>query len=291
MYHYSLAEWLFFFIIYCMIGWVIESSWVSFRTRHLTNRGFMRGPWLPIYGSGAIVLLICTNPFAGNIVLTFLSSMIGASILEFVTGEAMEALFKVRYWDYSNEPLNIKGQVCLGTSLSWGVLGVVLSGFLHREIDTLVSRIPYLILMRTTVILSIVMLVDFTLSFKAAMDLRDIFIQMERAKDEMERIKKRMDVMVAVTRDELETRKNKAYSNMRDELSELKGKYGAIREHYFSLSRVRSYFQRSMLRGNPYMVSRRFAEALSEVKAAVSVKARDKDISGYGENEEAEDKV
>ena len=90
MYHYSVIQWLFFFYFYCFCGWCFESAYVSVRTRKLTNRGFMRGPFLPIYGSGAIMMLVVSMPFQDNIFLTYLAGCVGATALEYVTGVTME---------------------------------------------------------------------------------------------------------------------------------------------------------------------------------------------------------
>ena len=118
MYSYTIVQWLFFFYFYCFVGWCIESAYVSVRTRKLTNRGFMRGPFLPLYGSGAIMMLVVSMPFQDNILMVYAAGCVGATVLEYVTGVIMEALFKVRYWDYTKNKFNFQGHICLGTSLS-----------------------------------------------------------------------------------------------------------------------------------------------------------------------------
>ena len=102
MYPYSLSQWLFLFYFYCFLGWCVESTHVSIRQKppHWVNRGFMRGPFLPLYGSGAIMMLVVSAPFQHNLFLTYVAGCIGATILEYITGVTMEGLFKVRYWDY-----------------------------------------------------------------------------------------------------------------------------------------------------------------------------------------------
>ncbi len=95
MYTYSTMQWILFFYIYCFIGWIWETSYVSIRTKHFTNRGFMHGPFLPIYGTGAIVILLATIPVKSIIPLVFLFGMIAATLLEFFTGAAMLKLFHV----------------------------------------------------------------------------------------------------------------------------------------------------------------------------------------------------
>ena len=86
---YTFCQWLFFFYFYCFLGWIWETCYVSVLKGHWVNRGFMRGPFLPIYGSGAIIVLIFTLPYRTNAVAVFFMGMISATILEYVTGEAV----------------------------------------------------------------------------------------------------------------------------------------------------------------------------------------------------------
>lgn len=299
MYHYTAIQWLFFFYFYCFFGWVFESTYVSIKSRHFVNRGFMRGPFLPIYGSGAIMMLVVSMPFQDNLILTYLAGCVGATLLELVTGMTMEALFKVRYWDYSNQKFNYKGHICLSSTIAWGFLTIFMTQFLHKGVEKLVLSIPYNILTILTVVLSVYIVADFTLSFKAAMDLRDVLIGLDKARAEMEKIQKRLDVLIAVANDERETRKlereertdewmenlEERFSkvrehlttnpgafmdNVRDELAELRSKYLVEKEHRLQFDRLKDFYQRSLIKGNPGMYSRKFNEALEELKKAVN---------------------
>ena len=157
----------------------------------------MRGPFLPLYGSGGIMMLVISKPFYHNIVLVYIAGCVGATILEYVTGVTMEALFKVRYWDYSHKFLNYKGHICLESTLFWGVLTVVFTHFLQIPIEHMVMAIPYNILSVVTVAITVYFSCDFMVAFKIALDLRDVLIYMEKAKDEMQRMQKRLDVIIA----------------------------------------------------------------------------------------------
>lgn len=99
------------FFLYSFLGWVWESCYVSVKERRPVNRGFMHGPFLPLYGSGAVLVLLCTMGAGNSVVLVFLFGMAGATALEFVTGIVMESIFHVKYWDYSNQKLNLKGYI------------------------------------------------------------------------------------------------------------------------------------------------------------------------------------
>lgn len=207
MYSYTMVQWLFFFYFYCFFGWCFESTYVSLKNRHPVNRGFMRGPFLPLYGSGAIMMLVVSMPFQHNLALTYIAGCIGATALEYVTGVAMEALFKVRYWDYSNQKFNFQGQICLSSTLAWGGLTILMTRVVHRPIEQMVSGIPTGVLSAATFVLTVYIVADFTLSFKAAIDLRDILIKMEAAKEELERVQRRLDVIIAVSNEEWEAKK------------------------------------------------------------------------------------
>ena len=120
MHVYTTGQWVLLFFFYCFCGWVWESCYVSICQRRWVNRGFLNGPLLPIYGCGAILILFVTLPVEDNLYLVWLLGMLAATALEYVTGAAMEALFKVRYWDYSQHRFQLNGYICLSSSLAWG---------------------------------------------------------------------------------------------------------------------------------------------------------------------------
>ena len=122
MHPYHLTQWILFFFFYSFVGWLWESGYVSVRKRQWVNRGFMYGPMLPLYGSGALTVLISTMGVRENILLIFLFGMMAATLLEYVTGAVMERIFRVRYWDYRNQKFNLNGYICVSSSLCWGGL-------------------------------------------------------------------------------------------------------------------------------------------------------------------------
>lgn len=299
MIHYTAVHWLFFFYIYCFLGWCFESAYVSAKSRKLVNRGFMRGPFLPLYGSGAMMMYAVSMPFQDNIVLTYIAGVIGATALEYVTGVAMETLFKVRYWDYSSKPFNFQGHICLRSSIAWGFLTILMTRVIHKPIERLVMSIPMNILSYVTIAVTIYMVADFTLSFKAAMDLRDIMVKMEKVKEEMVRMQRRLDVIVAFNNEEKEQKRQErevrigelaagleqrfaglkesiqnkpsAYGeSVREEIAELRAKYNLYMENRSHYRDMLDFYKRDMIRNNPTMVSHKFKDALEELKNAVS---------------------
>ncbi len=296
MYSYTMAQWLFFFYFYCFFGWCFESSYVSLKKRQPVNRGFIRGPFLPLYGSGAVMMLLVSMPFQHNLLLTYIAGCIGATALEYVTGVVMEALFKVRYWDYSNQKFNFQGQICLSSTLAWGGLTILMTRVVHKPVEGLVFAIPEGVLSAVTFVLTIYIVADFTLSFKAAIDLRDVLIKMEAAKEELERVQKRLDVIIALSNEEWEAKKQERSlraeelvasieerlsslkeriqsevsvypDGIKEEIQELRMKYRINIEKRVQPGVLKNYKQ--VFKGNPSMVSRRFKDALQELKEAV----------------------
>ncbi len=126
---YELVKWFLIFVIYSVIGYFAEVSEVSMKSRQVTNRGFLFGPVCPIYGFGAVIMILCAEPFKWNAVAVFLIAMLCCTTLEYCTSFIMEKLFKVRWWDYSKLPFNLNGRICLQCSLIFGLGGLVIVYF------------------------------------------------------------------------------------------------------------------------------------------------------------------
>lgn len=171
---YTQSQWILFFFFYCFLGWIWESCYVSVKQREWINRGFLHGPFLPIYGFGAIVVLWLTLPVRDNPVLVFLLGLLGADILEYCTGTAMEAMFHVRYWDYSDKPFNLNGHICLYGALLWGIFSVALIEIIHPPVERLILSIPAVIADPLSMTGIALFAVDVTSSVRSALDLRDL---------------------------------------------------------------------------------------------------------------------
>ena len=203
MHVYSAGQWVLLFFFYCFCGWVWESCYVSLCQRHWVNRGFLRGPLLPIYGSGAIIILFVTLPVAENLWLVWLFGMLAATALEYVTGAAMEALFKVRYWDYSKQKFNLNGHICLSSSIAWGFFSILLVRFIHPPIGRLLADVPAWLVDPLALVLTAVFTVDVVQSVQAALDLREVLSKLTEENEELRRLAKRAEVAAAFAEDDL----------------------------------------------------------------------------------------
>ena len=125
---YSVSQWVLLFFLYSFCGWCWEVFLYLVKERRFVNRGFLFGPILPIYGFGAVGILLTCVPVEGNMALVALVGTIAASLLEYVTGFLMETIFHVRYWDYSERPLNVNGYICALSAATWAVFSVSVIG-------------------------------------------------------------------------------------------------------------------------------------------------------------------
>ena len=139
MFQYQWYQLLFLFFIFCNIGWVIESSIESLYRRRFINRGFLNGPYIPIYGFGGMTILICCMPFQHNGFLVYIVGVLSCTALEFFVGWVMESIFQKQFWDYSMLKFTYKNRISLIPSLFWGLLALFLVYVLYGPVDKLVS--------------------------------------------------------------------------------------------------------------------------------------------------------
>ncbi len=134
------------FLIYSFIGWIIETIYTYITKGELVNRGFLIGPYCPIYGVGALIMIVFLKPYHDDLFVLFVVSMVVCTIMEYITSYVMEKVFKARWWDYSDLPLNIDGRVCLLNSIEFGILSVILIKYINNYIVNFVETISPLAL-------------------------------------------------------------------------------------------------------------------------------------------------
>lgn len=220
---------------------VLKAKWV--------NRGFMRGPFLPIYGSGAIVVLVFTLPFRTNAVFVFFAGMISATILEYFTGVAMEKLFHVRYWDYSNQRFNLNGYICVTSSLAWGVFSVVLTLYGHTIVERLAMKFNRNFLEVIVFLLTTYISIDMAESVREAFNLKEVLLSLEENSEEFRRIQKRFEVASAFYGGEIKERSEAGLRKINSALQTGKKEYQRMN---------------ALLKRNPHAVSKMHKEAFSQ---------------------------
>ncbi len=156
----------FLFIIYSFIGWLVEVIQVLIKEKKFVNRGFLIGPYCPIYGVGGIAINLLLKKYMDDPIILFFMSIIICSILEYFTSYIMEKLFKTRWWDYSNYKFNINGRICLETMWAFGLLACLVIYFVNRPIIYVLELIPQILFNIIFYILLVIFLIDNIISFK-----------------------------------------------------------------------------------------------------------------------------
>lgn len=131
---------ILYLITYSFLGWCCESLYCSIGAWKWINRGFLNGPFCPVYGFGALLVLSILQYIPRNTLLVFLGGMVATSVLEYITGWLMETIFHARWWDYSDHQFNIHGRVCLLNSTLFGFLSVFLYFDLHPLIHNFYAK-------------------------------------------------------------------------------------------------------------------------------------------------------
>lgn len=130
-----------YFLWYSMLGWGIETAYCSLKTRRFVYRGFLMGPICPIYGAGALIMILFLAPLAGHPVWLYLIACVVMSAWEYLVAWVLEATTHVKYWDYSHLPCNLHGRICLSVSLWWGILANFALRVLHPATEQLFAPV------------------------------------------------------------------------------------------------------------------------------------------------------
>lgn len=156
----QVSKLLLYFIIYSFLGWVIESLFKSILEKKWVNSGFLYGPFCPIYGFGAGIMLIFLKPFENNIIVLFFAAFFILSIWEYIAGWLLEKKFNTKYWDYTDNFLNINGRVCLLNSTFWGILGVLFTKIIHPCTSNFIEGLSFQTIIIADLILATFIFID-----------------------------------------------------------------------------------------------------------------------------------
>lgn len=179
---------ILYFFVYGFLGWCTEVIFAAFKQHRFVNRGFLNGPICPIYGVGVTLVIACLEAFQSNLLLLYISSVILVTVLEGITGWAMDKLFHNKWWDYSKLPFNIGGYVCLLFSLIWGVACVFIVYFVHPLIHQVLSLIPHTAGIALIVILGIALLSDMIVTTSAIVKFNQYLERLKYITDELHAI-------------------------------------------------------------------------------------------------------
>ena len=223
---YSFLEIIIYFITYSFLGWVMESIFRSISEKKIINTGFLKGPFCPIYGVGAIIMLLFLKRFADNLTVLFIVSVVVLTIWEYLVGVLLEKLFHTKYWDYSNHKFNFQGRICLTNSIFWGILGIVFVKYIHPVVENLMSKIDIRILIFVYSILGIVILVDMITSIIKVKNIKVTLEKIEKLNNEIKEKLKEENVQYLI--EQLKYKRNKTILHLYKNVYRLKKAFPAI---------------------------------------------------------------
>lgn len=157
-----------YFLIFAFIGWLLETAFSFYSLGHFTKRGFLYGPLCPIYGWGALILIMFFSTYKRHNLKLFIYSAVVFSIFEYIVGYCLDALFSLKLWDYTADVLNLNGRISIFYSFAWGIIAILFINliypFFKKKINLILSKIPYKLQVTFVYILFGVFVTDTVLS-------------------------------------------------------------------------------------------------------------------------------
>ncbi len=190
----SLTYYFLLFIIYSCMGWLLEVACKLRDTGKFTNRGFLIGPYCPIYGFGATIITLYLYKYSYDPLILFIMIIFACGVLEYGTSYIMEKLFKARWWDYSNRKFNLDGRICLGTIIPFGIFGLILTYITNPKIIEFLNTVKPEVLNITAIILAIIFGIDYIISTTIIFGFRKttLFVEKQEKEDDTEQITKKV---------------------------------------------------------------------------------------------------
>lgn len=259
------------FFLFSFAGWIYESAFVSIRDRKPVNRGFLVGPVLPLYGLGAVSVYILLRPFSHIPTLLFITGMVLATVIEYITSWLLEICFHAKWWDYSQEPYNFQGRVALIPSLFWGLLSLILFDFLQPLATKIIYAIPHTVGNAILTISILVMALDTIYTIITAINFRKQLEKLYEFRNELDgllselpSIRKWFIGTIREWSDKLPSREMLAekLKSVPKNPSENDSKFSAIEE------RIKNYWETytSFLKKRPFTSNKRLLDAFPTMK-------------------------
>jgi len=186
---YNIEIYFMMFFIYSLAGWIMECTLGVIQKHKFVNRGFLIGPYCPIYGVGVVGVSLLLSGFSNNVILLFVLATVLCGSLEYFTSYIMEKIFKARWWDYSNNKFNINGRICLETLIPFGILSVLIIKIANPFILNRIKMISPSVLNWLTISLLLIYFIDILISFNIILRFKHLT---KKEKDNTEEITKKV---------------------------------------------------------------------------------------------------
>ena len=261
---------ILYFFTYGLLGWCTEVAYAAVKEKTFVNRGFLNGPICPIYGVGVSAVICFLMPLSGNLPVLYAASTILVTVLEGLTGYFMDKIFHHKWWDYSNQPLNIGGYVCLVFSLVWGVACVAIVRIIHPFVHKVLSAIPFMLGLVSMILLGVILFADLYVTASGILKLNRQLDAMERIAEELKELSDKLGESiyenVIETMEIREEGKRRLEERTEEQRRKLENHREELRKRYEELSVQRSGMVRRLVNAFPKMESRHHRAILEELK-------------------------
>lgn len=201
------------FLIYSFIGWFYEVLLTLVKKKKFINRGFLIGPYCPIYGVGSLFVIFLLNDYLDKPFGLFILSMVICSIVEYTGSFLLEKIFKTSWWDYSSQKFNINGRICLETMIPFGLGCMLIIYIVNPFFVSILIKIPKVVANIIAVILLILFIIDFTVSFQIIWKFKKI--SDDAKKDNTEKVTEYVKKEILNRKKVLYTRLINAFPNLK----------------------------------------------------------------------------
>ena len=178
---YDFLYWFIIFISYSILGWVIEIIACSIEERKMVkDRGFLLGPYCPIWGWGAVLIIGVLGSYKDDPKALFLFALVGSAVLEYLTSYIMEKIFKARWWDYSHKKFNVEGRICLSNCVGFGILGLIIVNFINPLYSGIIEWLPDLFFIIIASVIFVLFMIDNIISLTIMTKLRSNLVSIKK---------------------------------------------------------------------------------------------------------------
>lgn len=261
-----------YFVLYSFLGWICETIYCSIDDKKFVNRGFLNGPFCPIYGTGALLVIDIFMKYKDDLLVLFILSVVITSIVEYITSYLLEKIFNLQLWDYSTYYFNLNGRVCLKNSLLFGVLSILAVEIIHPAVEGFLSRLPAWFLITFTGTLVIYFICDVFITVKALIQINKKAGHRQMQLDELAKLR---NEYIAKNKKEDNKKGSKILQlikegRVRELLNEEKIKAFMTEEKLKELMDVPNKFvHRRVIKAFPGMKSKKYPDAIKQFKKEI----------------------
>ncbi len=266
-----------YFFVYSFLGWCTEVSYAAVKQHHFVNRGFLNGPVCPIYGFGVTIVIYFLTPLKDNWILLYIFSVVLVTFLEGITGWIMDIVFHNKWWDYSDQPFNIGGYVCITFSLIWGVACVLIVKFIQPFVAKLILLLPHTLGLVLIAFFCLILFSDACVTASCVLKINHHLVVMEKIAYELHQFSDQLGydlsekVLIALEKQEVvKSKHNDSFTELRElemeTAEELRYRINELKKRYKKINRLHSINALRLMKAFPKMEPHQHKEQFHVLK-------------------------